>query len=222
MATSIASHRARSPPREQIRELPVFKTRMSHEEGRQSLPSMDPISRPSSTSTQHSLHYSASLPQLPGLSALANIASSTRSPQLRYVWVHGRMRERGEHSEAISSRGLWKALLHCAGSTWCPSINQACRISAGTESHMSYSIAVPTELWKRVFVLTFCRAFSLSNNSHNSLNFSSLSPSATSGGSHNNPVCTCFLCCIFPGGSKQVARTTNVARGHLPSCLFLL
>lgn len=47
---------------------------------------MDPISRPSSTSTQNSsLHHSASLPQLPGLSALASIASTSGSPQLRYV-----------------------------------------------------------------------------------------------------------------------------------------
>ncbi len=54
------------------------------------MPSLDPISRPSSTSTQNSsLHHSASLPQLPGLSALGAIASlassSSNSPQLRYV-----------------------------------------------------------------------------------------------------------------------------------------
>ncbi|TGO35938.1 hypothetical protein BHYA_0140g00090 [Botrytis hyacinthi] len=56
-------------------------------DGRQSLPimpPMDPISRPSSTSTVNSsLHHSASLPQLPGLSALASLASGTSSPQLR-------------------------------------------------------------------------------------------------------------------------------------------
>ncbi|TGO13815.1 hypothetical protein BTUL_0063g00480 [Botrytis tulipae] len=48
------------------------------------MPPMDPISRPSSTSTVNSsLHHSASLPQLPGLSALASLASGTSSPQLR-------------------------------------------------------------------------------------------------------------------------------------------
>ncbi|TVY83019.1 GATA type zinc finger protein [Lachnellula suecica] len=71
--------------REQVRDLPPFKT--THppiaDDGRHSLPSLDPISRPSSTSTQNSLHHSASLPQLPGLSALASIASSSNSPQLR-------------------------------------------------------------------------------------------------------------------------------------------
>lgn len=56
------------------------------EDGRHSLPPLDPISRPSSTSTQHStIHHSNSLPQLPGLSALANIASSSNSSPLRYV-----------------------------------------------------------------------------------------------------------------------------------------
>ena len=90
MASSLATHRPQGvrSPREQTRELPVFKTRIPHDDVRHSLPSIDPISRPSSTSTQHSLHYSASLPQLPGLSALANLASSTRSPQLRYVKVN--------------------------------------------------------------------------------------------------------------------------------------
>jgi len=49
------------------------------------MPSLvDPISRPSSTSTVNSsLHHSASLPQLPGLSALASLASSSNSPQMR-------------------------------------------------------------------------------------------------------------------------------------------
>ncbi|KAM3077170.1 GATA zinc finger protein 3 [Clarireedia jacksonii] len=54
------------------------------DDGRQSLPVLEPISRPSSTSTVNSsLHHSTSLPQLPGLSALASLASGTSSPQLR-------------------------------------------------------------------------------------------------------------------------------------------
>ncbi|CAG8983867.1 hypothetical protein HYALB_00005505 [Hymenoscyphus albidus] len=65
------------------RELPSLK-RTHSDDGRQSLPPMDPISRPSSTSTQNSsIHHSASLPQLPGLSALASMASSSLPPQLR-------------------------------------------------------------------------------------------------------------------------------------------
>ncbi|KAI9054983.1 hypothetical protein LZ554_002126 [Drepanopeziza brunnea f. sp. 'monogermtubi'] len=51
---------------------------------RHSMLPIDPISRPSSTSTQNSsLHHNASLPQLPGLSALASLASSSNTPQLR-------------------------------------------------------------------------------------------------------------------------------------------
>ncbi|GJC88288.1 putative GATA zinc finger [Colletotrichum tofieldiae] len=44
---------------------------------------IEPISRPSSTSTSESA--SASLPQLPGISALAQANSATSSPQMRYV-----------------------------------------------------------------------------------------------------------------------------------------
>jgi hypothetical protein len=80
--------------RDPIRELPAFKMANTYEEARQSLPMMEPISRPSSTSTQNStLHHSASLPQLPGLSALASLASTNNSPQLRYVGIWKR---RGE------------------------------------------------------------------------------------------------------------------------------
>ncbi|KAK2011187.1 GATA zinc finger protein [Colletotrichum eremochloae] len=43
---------------------------------------IEPISRPSSTSTSESA--SASLPQLPGISALAQANSATSSPQMRY------------------------------------------------------------------------------------------------------------------------------------------
>jgi len=78
------------PSKEQVRDLPSFKTERLIHDGRQSLPTLDPISRPSSTSTQNSsLHHSASLPQLPGLATLASIASSSASPQLRYVWNIG-------------------------------------------------------------------------------------------------------------------------------------
>ena len=57
------------------------------DDGRQALHTLEPISRPSSTSTQNStMHHNASLPQLPGLSALASLASANGSPQLRYVW----------------------------------------------------------------------------------------------------------------------------------------
>ncbi|XMA16544.1 hypothetical protein WAI453_009335 [Rhynchosporium graminicola] len=49
----------------------------STDDGRYSMHFPDPISRPSSTSTVNSaLHHSASLPQLPGLSALASLATS--------------------------------------------------------------------------------------------------------------------------------------------------
>ncbi|KAI9645635.1 GATA zinc finger protein 3 [Ciborinia camelliae] len=77
----------RPSSRDQSRDLPPFRMSPSMSDGRQSLPimpPMDPISRPSSTSTVNSsLHHSTSLPQLPGLSALASIASGTNSPQLR-------------------------------------------------------------------------------------------------------------------------------------------
>ncbi|KAL2061980.1 hypothetical protein VTL71DRAFT_7358 [Oculimacula yallundae] len=59
--------------------------RMEHsaDDVRYSIPFPDPISRPSSTSTVNStLHHSASLPQLPGLSALASLATSN-APQMR-------------------------------------------------------------------------------------------------------------------------------------------
>lgn len=97
MASTLASYRASpidhllsSSSRQQSRDLPGFKTLPVAEDGRQSLPSIDPISRPSSTSTTQSssLHHSTSmpqLPQLPGLSALASIASDRDSPILRYV-----------------------------------------------------------------------------------------------------------------------------------------
>ncbi|TVY87617.1 GATA type zinc finger protein, partial [Lachnellula willkommii] len=57
-------------------------------DGRHSLPALEPISRPSSTSTQSSLHHSASLPQLPGMSALVSVASN--SPQMRQanIWTN--------------------------------------------------------------------------------------------------------------------------------------
>ncbi|PBP24790.1 GATA factor AREB gamma [Diplocarpon rosae] len=90
MASSLAHYRA-SPvihpsnsSRDQVRDLPPFNTTHSVDDVRHSMPSLDPISRPSSTSTQNSsLHHSASLPQLPGLSALASLASSSNPPQLR-------------------------------------------------------------------------------------------------------------------------------------------
>ncbi|RFU35630.1 hypothetical protein B7463_g699, partial [Scytalidium lignicola] len=73
-----------SSSREQPRDLNSYQTAHPTEEGRQSLPSLDPISRPSSTSTVgSSLHHTASLPQLPGLSTLASIASNNNSPHLR-------------------------------------------------------------------------------------------------------------------------------------------
>jgi hypothetical protein len=94
-ASTLAPYRASAidhahpASREPARDLPSFKMANTYEEGRQSLPTMDPISRPSSTSTQNStLHHSASLPHLPGLpglSALASLASTNNSPQLRYV-----------------------------------------------------------------------------------------------------------------------------------------
>ncbi|KAI6716575.1 hypothetical protein JHW43_000834 [Diplocarpon mali] len=92
MASSLAHYRASpvihpsSSAREQVRDLPPFSTMHSVDDVRHSMPSLDPISRPSSTSTQNSsLHHSASLPQLPGLSALASLASTSNPPQLRYV-----------------------------------------------------------------------------------------------------------------------------------------
>ncbi len=93
-ASTLAPYRA-SPiehlhpaSREQARDLPSFKMANAFDDGRQSLPALEPISRPSSTSTQNSIvHHSASLPQLPGLSALASLASTNNSPQLRYVGI---------------------------------------------------------------------------------------------------------------------------------------
>lgn len=87
-APPISHLHATTPSRQQDRDLPGFKkTTTSAEDGRHSLPNLDPISRPSSTSTQAStLHHSASLPQLPGLSALASVASTSNSPILRYVF----------------------------------------------------------------------------------------------------------------------------------------
>ena len=92
-ASTLAHYRASPIPhpssREQVRDLPSFTTAHSADDGRHSMPSLvDPISRPSSTSTVNSsLHHSASLPQLPGLSALASLASSSNSPQMRYVCI---------------------------------------------------------------------------------------------------------------------------------------
>ncbi|KAK2630601.1 hypothetical protein QTJ16_001421 [Diplocarpon rosae] len=90
MASSLAHYRASpvihpsSSSRDQVRDLPPFNATHSVDDVRHSMPSLDPISRPSSTSTQNSsLHHSASLPQLPGLSALASLASSSNPPQLR-------------------------------------------------------------------------------------------------------------------------------------------
>ena len=126
-ASTLAPYRAQPTehlpsPRQQVRDLHSFKTAHSLEDGRQSLPTLgDPISRPSSTSTQNStLHHSASLPQLPGLSALASIASSSNSPQLRYVLEVGRCKR-----ISIGSRGacrcwpwVWKGAHQCAMAGW--------------------------------------------------------------------------------------------------------
>ncbi|KAH8804766.1 hypothetical protein F5884DRAFT_679774 [Xylogone sp. PMI_703] len=74
------------PPasRDPSRDLVSYPTAHPTEDVRQTLPVLDPISRPSSTSTTgSSLHHSASLPQLPGLSTLASIASTNNSPHMR-------------------------------------------------------------------------------------------------------------------------------------------
>lgn len=72
---------------QQGHDLSAFKTAPSRtDDGRHSLPSIDSIPRPSEISQPPpSLHHSSSLPQLPGLSALASIASGRESPILRYV-----------------------------------------------------------------------------------------------------------------------------------------
>lgn len=81
------------------------------------MPSLvDPISRPSSTSTVNSsLHHSASLPQLPGLSALASLASSSNSPQMRYVWnfqFRGTVLAFDSGRELVGGRRIWLHIVH--------------------------------------------------------------------------------------------------------------
>ncbi|KAK1995487.1 GATA zinc finger protein [Colletotrichum falcatum] len=61
---------------------------------------IEPISRPSSTSTSESA--SASLPQLPGISALAQANSATSSPQMRYR-SDSRDRTRRIHTDTRAS-----------------------------------------------------------------------------------------------------------------------
>ncbi len=82
---------------QRIRDLPAFA---ATDDRGATLPSFDEISRPSSTSTQASLALppNHTLPTLPGLSALASVATGP-SPHYRYVidrhrdylWVQGEL-----------------------------------------------------------------------------------------------------------------------------------
>lgn len=91
MASALTSYRAAPiehlpPSAKEARDVPGFTPTSTMDSSHQLLASGDPISRPSSTSTTQSatLHHSASMPQLPGLSSLASVASGRNSPQLRY------------------------------------------------------------------------------------------------------------------------------------------
>ncbi|KAK2064367.1 hypothetical protein LY76DRAFT_84802 [Colletotrichum caudatum] len=74
---------------------------------------IEPISRPSSTSTSESA--SASLPQLPGISALAQANSATSSPQMR----DSRDRSRRIHTDTGASASARSRACACVCA--CPS-----------------------------------------------------------------------------------------------------
>jgi hypothetical protein len=71
----------RPPTVQRIRDLPAFLSAPPADE-RTTLPSIEEISRPSSTSTQGSavLQHPTTLPALPGLSALASVAAAPSPP----------------------------------------------------------------------------------------------------------------------------------------------
>jgi hypothetical protein len=72
-------------PHQQSRDLPPYDGLTSADDGGLHLLSQESLRLSSTTPQPPSLQHNASVPQLPGLSTLASVASGRDSPQPRYV-----------------------------------------------------------------------------------------------------------------------------------------